>query len=221
MKIFTTRYKRFTRVAFMASIACIACISVAFVVAAKTSAVADIPIAGLGDLSNQVGQPVALTPVDDRALQRFAASGIELGAPSLLSTRHGRSYYRLANATGRPCFAVGPALPVSYRLGQIQCAADFPSAERPVLDFTVLQEATNDPASARVVQSEGVAADGVADVAFLTDRGKLVSVVPVVANVYSVTSPPDAHVTTLVGRDANGAVVWSGSLALPTSSLMP
>lgn len=158
----------------------------------------------------QVGSPpIALMPGDARALQRFAISGYSLENASVLATRNARTYFRIANKSGSDCYAVGPVQATEYRLGQIMCAADFPSPERAVLDFTVLTQPSPDHASARVVRSEGFAADGVVDVGFETDDGRLVAITPVVNNVYSVVAPPGQHVAKFLARDAIGNTVWS------------
>jgi hypothetical protein len=192
---------------------CAASLASLFVAAGRTSASGGSP-SPLERLSNLPAAPAALTAVDTRALQHFAQAGMSLRGASALASRHGRSYYRVTNTTGAACYAVGPAVPNLYRLGQIQCAADFPSAERPVLDFTVVRGSPAEPGSQRVEQSEGVVADGVGDVAFVTDSGSLVAVTPVTNNVYSVASPPNVHVTELVARDQTGAIVWSEPLSM-------
>lgn len=164
------------------------------------------PLTAIGKMG---GPPIALMPADARALQRFVISGYSLENASVLATRNARTYFRIANKSGSDCYAVGPVHATEYRLGQIMCAADFPSRERAVLDFTVLTQPSPDHASARVVRSEGFAADGVVDVGFETDDGQLVVITPVVNNVYSVVAPPGQHVAKLLARDAIGDTVWS------------
>jgi hypothetical protein len=136
-----------------------------------------------------------------------------LTSVSLLATRVGRSYYRIENSSGQACYAAGPVVHTSYVLGQIQCAADFPSATRPLLDFTVVHGGTANPSADRVWRSEGIAADGVADVAFLTPSGHLVGVSPVVHNVYSLQSLPAGKVSALVARDAQRSVLQTISIS--------
>ncbi len=165
--------------------------------------------ASLTQVRNRGAQPVELTAVDAQALERFSQSGDSLGDVSLLATRGGRLYYRIANQTGHDCFAVGPAQPMEYRLGQIMCAAAFPSEAQPLLDFTVLRQPEADASSARVLRSEGIAANGIAEIGFETADGRVVAVTPVMNNVYHVVAPPGQHVTRLVARDASGAVLWA------------
>lgn len=165
------------------------------------------PPSALAAVSSLGGSPIAPLPGDVRAFQRFRAAS--LVEALLVTTRGGRSYFRVANSAGSDCYAVGPLTPTNYRLGQIRCSAEFPSAETPILDFTVFHQASSDPASARVYRSEGFASDGVADIALQAASGELVAVTPVVGNVYSLPNPPDEHVTKLLARDATGAVVWT------------
>ena len=195
-------------------LAAVAGISAMLIASSPQAARTEIGAQDLSVVSSQGEAVFDLSVVDVRALGRFARSGAELTAAALVSTQQGRSYYRIDNATGPPCYGVGPATPVTYRLGQVQCAANFPSAERPLLDFTVIQQTTDNVSSARVVRSEGIAADGVADVAFLTDKGEIVGVTPVKGNSYSANSLPAGHVTALIARDATGAVLWTEPLAV-------
>ncbi len=115
--------------------------------------------------------------------------------------------------------AVGDSRPVAagrepaHRLGQILCVPDFPSASRPLLDFTVIHGGRSDVTQDRVWRSEGIAADGVHEVAFRTPDGRTVGATPVVQNIYSVASVPSERVTDLIAKDAKGSVIAK----LPTS----
>jgi hypothetical protein len=151
---------------------------------------------------------VSLLPADVRALQRFEKGGESLHELSLLGTRGGRSYYRIENSTGSACYGVGPVNATEYRLGQILCVPDFPSANRPLLDFTIVHGGSA-ASQDRVWRSEGIAADGIRSIAFETPSGRTVAVTPVIDNVYSVTSVPSERVAKLVARDANGEVIYS------------
>jgi hypothetical protein len=157
---------------------------------------------------------VALTPSDKQQLAHFAQSGQTLTDVAALGSRAGRVYYRVTNTSGPDCYAVGPAaMNTDYRLGQVSCAPDFPSAERPILDFTVVMGGLKPDQAAHVFRSEGIAADGVADVGFLTTDGQLVDVHPVVHNIYSNVTPTNRDVSTLVARDANGKVIYQLQIA--------
>jgi hypothetical protein len=101
--------------------------------------------------------------------------------------------YRIENSAGPACYAVGDAHPVAAgrqqpaaRLGQILCVPDFPSASRPILDFTVIHGGSS-AAGDRVWRSEGIAADGVRSIAFQTPDGRTLGATPVIGNIYSVT----------------------------------
>jgi hypothetical protein len=207
----THKRRRLTATALV--LTAVAGISAMLIASSPQAARTEIGARDLNVVSSQGDVVLDLSAVDARALGRFARSGAELTAAALLSTRQGRSYYRIDNATGPACYGVGPAIPASYRLGQVQCAANFPSAERPLLDFTVIQQTTDDVSSARVVRSEGIAADGVADIAFVTANGEIVDVTPVKGNAYSADSLPAGHVTALIARDATGATLWTQPFA--------
>jgi hypothetical protein len=176
------------------------------------SAVAADPNPMLGRVSVPSGQALTLSASDQKQIQELnAESGQHVTSVAFLLTRNGRSFYRAQNEPGNACYAVGPATPATstlgiWSLGQIDCKPDFPSATDPVLDFTVLH------GSGTVWRSEGVAADGVVDVALQMSDGSLASVTPVVDNVYSLPDIPSASVDALVARDAAGNVVWSEPL---------
>lgn len=154
---------------------------------------------------------VALTDSDKQQLARLGQTVTDVAA---LGTRGGRAYYRIKNTSGPDCYAVGPAaMNTDYRLGQIECAPDFPSAARPILDFTVVMGGLRPDQPAHVFRSEGIAADGVADVGVLTPDGQLVDVHPVVNNIYSIVTPTSRDVSELVARDANGTVIYKLQIA--------
>jgi hypothetical protein len=174
-----------------------------------------IPAAVLRVVSAPASASVPLTELDKTQLARLTAqNGQALTDVSALGTRNGRIYYRIKNTSGPDCYAVGPAaMNTDYRLGQIECAPDFPSAARPLLDFTIVDGGLKPDQPAHIYRSEGIAADGVADVGFLTPNGDLVDVHPVVHNIYSIVTPTSRDVSTLVGRDANGTVLYKLQIA--------
>jgi len=163
--------------------------------------------------SSNYGPALPLLPMDVRALARFTESGQSLHDVSLIGTRGGQAYYRIENSSGGACYAVGPVHATQYRLGQILCSDDFPSASKPVLDFTVVHGGSADVTRDRVWRSEGIAADGVASIAFRTPEGRTVGATPVIDNIYSVRSVPTERVTTLVAKDASGSVIHSARIA--------
>jgi hypothetical protein len=175
-----------------------------------------IPAAALRLVSALAPAPgsVSLTNFDKQQLARFAQGGQTLTDVAALDTRGGRVYYRVTNTSGPDCYAVGPAaMNTDYRLGQIQCEPDFPSAARPIQDFTVVIGGLKPDQPAHVYRSEGIAADGVADIGFLTPDGQLVDVHPVVNNIYSNVTPTSRDVSDLVARDANGTVIYKLQIA--------
>lgn len=183
----------------------------------KTLAALGVLVAGLVALvlltgNGTAAEPntIAVTKMDTRALGRFTRAS--LGDVSLVKTLAERSYYRIRNTQGPDCYGVGPAEPGQYRLGQIQCAPDFPSAQKPVLDFTILHGDPNADA-ATVYRSEGFAADGIADLVLQGENGEIVGVVPVVDHVYSLTTASKSPVARLTARDPAGTAVWTQPLA--------
>jgi hypothetical protein len=60
-----------------------------------------------------------------------------------------------------------------------------------------------------VHKSEGIAADGVAKVAFVDADGRVVAETSVLANVYSFDPAPAGNALSLVGYSATGEVVYS------------
>lgn len=161
----------------------------------------------LTNLTNQGESSTPMRPRDALPLQKIGASGDET---VLLAVQGGRAYYRVK--TG--CYAVGPAVPTEdYAFGQIMCAPDFPSAERPILDFTVFHRRW-DPQLQRsgprtVSRSEGFAADGIERVAFFAPDGKLLAETPVINNTYRFGDLPDGEVGALRALDAGGEAVFS------------
>jgi len=154
------------------------------------------------------GLEVAVTAGDFWALQRLSQFGQSLEEVLLLSGQNSRVFYRVTNRAGADCYALGPVLPTERRLERIQCAPEFPSRIRPVLDFTTLKQTSSDPDSARVWRSEGIVSDSVADIAFQTPGGELVGLTRVVDNAYSVNPVPPMRVTAIVARDRTGMVIW-------------
>jgi hypothetical protein len=154
------------------------------------------------------GRPVSILPHDLWTLQELAAHGASLGEVSFIRSEARRAYYRIPNSNGADCYAVGPMFSPEYLFGQVACAAGFPSAAQPVLDFTLMHQTAHDPTSVRVIRSEGFAIDDVASVEVQAASGAVVARAPVVDNVYSVQSLPDVQVTKIVARDRAGSVVW-------------
>jgi hypothetical protein len=160
-----------------------------------------------------------MRPRDALPFQKIGASGDET---VLLAVRGDRAYYRVR--TG--CYAVGPAVPTEdYAFGQIMCAPDFPSAERPILDFTVFHTRWNpqlqQSGPRTVSRSEGFAADGIERVAFFTPDGKLLADTPVINNTYRFGDLPNGEVGALRAFGTGGAAVFSQQIPSANRSRLP
>lgn len=136
-------------------------------------------------------------------------TGAATGGTSVLATRGDRAYYRVSEG----CYGAGPAPPSSYTLGQIQCprSPQFPSADLPILDFTTFRGGGSDqtfPALA-VYRSEGIAADGVAKVAWLDADGRAVAETAVADNIYQFDPVPPGEALSFVAYSASGEIVFS------------
>lgn len=158
------------------------------------------------DRVSNSGTPfTALLPTDHRTI---SALKIAPGEIALLGTNGKRAFYRL----GSSCYAAGPAVPLEgYTFGVVKCSTEFPSAAAPVVDFTIVHSAENSetaPAAGTLWRSEGVAADGVSKLAFVSAEGQVLTEAPVVNNTYHFeTTPTSAR--SLKGYDAKGSVVFS------------
>lgn len=140
------------------------------------------------------GKPYQATfPRDELVLQRFAEAGRGIGRIQMMARRGGRAFYR----TDAECFATGPARPTTQSFSQIGCPTKFPSPASPILDFTVFHSPgagpEGRPTSLTVYRSEGIAADGVAKVAFVDGAGDVVAETPVVDNTYIFDVPPSGE----------------------------
>ena len=164
---------------------------------------------GLADLLSRA-EPVPETEMSER--DRFALSRmrISLASPrsiTRLAVRDGRAYYALRRG-GETCYGTGPAGPGEYLLGQVTCARDFPSAERPLLEFA-LYRGHIDEREPRLGRFAGLAADAVARVGVIDTEGKL-HAAPVIGNIYSLPSEdlPNVPVRRVVAFDRDGTKVF-------------
>jgi hypothetical protein len=126
---------------------------------------------------------------------------------SLLAVRGGRAYYKV-DADG-VCFGAGSAAAVGD-VASLDCPhGPFPTADRPVLDFSVYELTDRDSRNFSVFRAEGFAADGVGSVAFLRPNGKVAFTVAVHANVFAATAPvPGGPIKGLAALDGSGREVW-------------
>jgi hypothetical protein len=170
--------------------------------------------APLDRVSNRGSPFSSVLPGDERGLTRMArgvgGGGISADNISILGTRGDRSFYRL----GDHCYGLGPASPTNHVFGAMGCVPKFPSPEVPVLDFTVFGSSVGPderprPQTMTVHASEGIAADGVAKIAFLDAGGQVVADTPVIDNIYRFDPAPAGTALKLVAYDATGEVVFS------------
>jgi hypothetical protein len=152
-----------------------------------------------------VGTHAILTPADQHALSRFTTARLT-GAEVIASTDL-RAFYRIDNAGGPPCFATGGTGPIAQHFDIIACPSSFPSADHPLLDFTVMHNGA-------VWRSEGIAADGVAQVGLQTPTG-VEDIVNVRSNTYEITTLPSGAVTAVVALDSAGQVIGSIPIDAP------
>jgi hypothetical protein len=171
--------------------------------------------APLDRVSNQGTPFSSLLPRDEQALSRMRGGvgvpeSISVEDVSILGTRGDQSLYRLSDH----CYAVGPASPTTdHTFGSVACQRDFPSPQVPILDFTVF---TGNPGSDKRPQrheltvhaSHGVAADGVAKVAFVVAGGEVVAEAAVIDNTFGFDPPPAGTGLSLVAYDATGEAVY-------------
>lgn len=128
----------------------------------------------------------------------------------ILATRGDRSFYRLNDH----CYGVGPASPTNHVFGAIHCKPNFPSPDAPVVDFTVYGSTAGpderpQPQTMTVHASDGIAADGVAKVAFADADGQVIADTSVIDNIYRFDPRPAGTALKLVAYDATGEVVFS------------
>jgi hypothetical protein len=162
---------------------------------------------GLDRVSNR-GKPFSsLGPGDHRALERMAQAGRPVRDMSLLATRGNRAFYRL----NQECYGIGGSPPDARTFSLISCSRKFPSLDLPILAFTVFGGAGGSGQSAppmMVRSSEGVAADGIAKMAFLDSATHVVAEARVSDNIYIFDRVPRTA-RTLVAYDLTGEIVFS------------
>ena len=142
------------------------------------------------------------------ALQRGELSDrVGIRHAALLTVRAGRAFYRLEGKTGT-CIGTGPAGDVGD-VGAVDCPdGPFPTAARPVLDLSVYESASRSRSDLSLFRVEGIAADGVATVAFLRPNGRAALKVPVRQNVFASASVPSGPIAGLAAFGADGAELW-------------
>jgi hypothetical protein len=168
---------------------------------------AAVPIASWAEASQQ--RPLSRLSNTGRtvaAAQTAFARQTGVHRVSLLAVRGGRAYYKL-DANGN-CFGSGPAADVG-QLGSVDCPrGPFPTADRPVLDFSIYEVTDRGSRDFSVFRAEGFAADGISSVAFLRPNGKIAFTVAVHENVFATTGVPKGLIKGLAAFDGSGKEVW-------------
>jgi hypothetical protein len=161
------------------------------------------PPASLARVS-ALGSPIeALSARDATSLSRVREAG---GTVRLIRKSGDRAFYRV----GSGCFGIGDAVPAPNRLGQIMCSPEFPTAERPILDFTQYRTpvVNGKPGRRFIARSEGFAADGVAKIAFRDANRRIIAETAVIENAYRFDTLPFDLPADLVALNPAGDVVY-------------
>jgi hypothetical protein len=140
------------------------------------------------------GKAIHLTQRQARRLSGAPTSG----PLSLLAVREGRAFYRLGDARAH-CYAVGDA----RSLGTVGAIACWDGSE-PLMDLSIVDLSSGNRSEMKFFRIEGIAADQVSSVGVLGSNGDVVARVPVVSNVYAMSSPPGAPGRGLVALDSRG-----------------
>jgi hypothetical protein len=164
-------------------------------------------------------EPAPLSTVSNRG-QR-ANTGFQpqgRGAPLftqgfLLAKRGGWEFFRMSTTDGWSCWGVGTTYPEGDSVSSFGgCEPDgrFPSAERPLLDFSTVEQDERHPRLLRLV---GFAADGVAQVGVIDGDDRVVPAARVFDNVYFAETLPSGDFYRLAALDRNGRIIWRSSPA--------
>lgn len=151
------------------------------------------------------GAPIALPA--GRARDDLERAGY--GSVALIGSHGGRSILQISRTNGKPCYGSGK-VNAAWPIGRFVCQngpSPFPSAQHPILDFSLAVASVGDRLP-HYEQISGVAADGVATVNVLDEGGDILLKLPVSENSYSAdTSSLGAKAVELQAVDASGAVV--------------
>jgi len=150
------------------------------------------------------GEPVALPP----GRERDALDGSGYGQVSLIGIRGARNFFRIERANGNACYGSGRH-GAHWPLGRFICQngpVPFPSAEKPILDFSLAVQTAN--GSMHFERVEGVAADGVMAVDVVGQSSETILRIPVRRNFYSSgTADLGAAASKIQAVDAAGRVL--------------
>jgi hypothetical protein len=191
------------RMVILGAVASGLAIAVLLAVLRGGSATGSTPGGKLAQISND-GEPVAPGPNQQKELQIVGAINARL-----LAKRDGRTFYRLARRDGSLCYSVN-ATSEEDRIGGAMCpqtATAFPSPARPILDFSLFETTSHMRGDVHVVDSQGIAADGVASVALLDENGLRIARAAASKNVYALDVPQGLVATTVAAYDDEGTEV--------------
>lgn len=106
------------------------------------------------------------------------------------------------------CFIVADAGAAVLQPKMLGCQRSgvFPSADVPVVDFSLKKSPADRPEEVYVVELAGFAADGVTSVGVVDVTGNT-HWRPVNNNIFAATDIPDVQVEAIVARDANGNII--------------
>jgi hypothetical protein len=121
----------------------------------------------------------------------------------LLAERNGKTFMQFVRNGNGNCFGIkkGNAQRFSFT-----CWDSFPSPEHPLLDDSTFGANVGEPIHALDIQ--GFAADGVASIAVEDAAGTVLTLTPVLANVYNLDNAPPSAVR-LVALGADGRPVFA------------
>jgi hypothetical protein len=106
------------------------------------------------------------------------------------------------------CIGSGSAVDLG-EIAAVECPdGPFPTAQLPVVDLSVYESTSHERHEVSLFRIEGVAADGVAAVAFLRPNGRVAVTVPVRGNVFAATSVPTGPIAGFAALGKDGAEVW-------------
>jgi hypothetical protein len=165
------------------------------------------------------GTSSGLSTISNRGtFASFVAADRGWGKAYVLAEFDGFVYFRVEKPkdfvvprgmTNRPtCYGRGKLRSRQVEVLMVDCSA-FPSAQTPVLKWVSIDVTTG---GGPLLEVEGIAADGVAEMRLVSPAGRIIASAPVRGNVFrfeGVTRLGAAD-TKLIAVDSDGREVWSG-----------
>ena len=192
------------RTLFVVSLVIVAVAGIGSYAAGGTPGPSPESIASLSRVSAK-GEPVVL-PMDRRRADLERAG---YGAVEKIGSIGERNVLRINRADHAPCYGSGRK-GAAWPIGRYVChngPSPFPSAQNPVLDFSLASVVPGDK-HAHYEQVSGIAADGVEAINVLDAAGTLLVRLPVLNNIYGASATTlGQDAAQLQAVDATGAVV--------------